>query len=123
MALVGGGKNPKWPKTKVIMWDDLEVKKFEELNFNAEIEGVRMRPECVIVLQKRSIYIYDFSDFALIGQLETFEDQRPVIGLSTSESNFVLAIPSRQEGRILIKKSVEANVDPVTIEAHEERRV
>ena len=50
MALVGGGSNPKWPKTKVIMWDDLEVNKFEELNFNAEIEGVRMRPECVIVL-------------------------------------------------------------------------
>ena len=50
MALVGGGSNPKWPKTKVIMWDDLEVNKFEELIFNAEIEGVRMRPECVIVL-------------------------------------------------------------------------
>ena len=113
----------KWPKTKVIMWDDLEVKKFEELNFNSIVEGVRLRPECVIVLQKRSIYIYDFSDFALIGQIETFEHQSPVIGLSTSESNFVLAIPSRQEGRIVIKKSPEANVEPIILEAHEERRV
>lgn len=34
MALVGGGSNPKWPKNKVIMWDDLEVNKFEELNHN-----------------------------------------------------------------------------------------
>ena len=71
MALVGGGTNPKWPKNKVIMWDDLEVNKFEELNFNSEIEGVRMRPECVIVMQKRSIYLYGFPDFAIIGQIET----------------------------------------------------
>jgi len=50
MALVGGGLNPKWPRNKVIMWDDLEVNKIEELNHNSEVRGVRMRPECVIVL-------------------------------------------------------------------------
>ena len=115
MALVGGGNNPKWPKTKVIMWDDLTVQKYEELNFNAEIEGVRMRPECVIVLQKRSIYIYNFDDLQLIGQIETYEDQKPIIGLSMLESNFVLAIPSRQEGNIIIKKSLEANDDPLIL--------
>ena len=67
MALVGGGVNPKWPKTKVIMWDDQEVKSIEELIFNAEIEGVKMRQECVIVLQKRSVYIYSFPDLQIIG--------------------------------------------------------
>lgn len=63
MALVGGGKNPKWPKTKVIMWDDQETKSIEELIFNSEIEAVKLRHECVIVLQKRSVYIYSFPEF------------------------------------------------------------
>ena len=123
MALVGGGINPKWPKTKVIMWDDLEVNKFEELNFNSEIEGVRMRPECVIVLQKRSIYLYGFPDFAIIGQIETFESAKPVIGLSISDSNFVLAIPSKEEGRIILKTSLSPGVENQVFNAHSERRV
>ena len=123
MALVGGGKNPKWPKTKVIMWDDQEVKSIEELIFNAEIEVVRMRRECVIVLQKRSVYIYSFPEFQIIGQIETFESQFPVVGLSMSDTNFVLAIPSRQEGNIMIKKSLDGNMNPETLVAHAERRV
>ena len=49
------------------MWDDQEVKSIEELIFNAEIEGVRMRQECVIVLQKRSVYIYSFPELQIIG--------------------------------------------------------
>ena len=67
MALVGGGNNPKWPKNKVIMWDDLEVNKFEELNHNQEVVGVKMRPECVIVAIPNRIYLYSLPEFAIIG--------------------------------------------------------
>ena len=71
MALVGGGTHPKWPKNKVIMWDDLEVNKFEELNHNQDVEGVRMRPEAVIVLFPNRIYLYSIPEFAIIGQIDT----------------------------------------------------
>ena len=50
MALVGGGTNPKWPKNTVVLWDDLEASKFEELHHNQEVEGIRMHTECIIVL-------------------------------------------------------------------------
>lgn len=72
MALVGGGENPKWSKNKVIMWDDQDVKKFEELNHNSEVKGVRMRQECVIVIVVNRVYLYGMSDFALIGQIDTY---------------------------------------------------
>ena len=94
MALVGGGTNPKWPKNKVIMWDDLEVNSFEELNHNQDVEGVRMRPECVIVLFKNRIYLYGIPEFAIIGQIDTYLSTEPVIGLSQHEEKFVLALPS-----------------------------
>ena len=71
MALVGGGSNPKWSKNKVIMWDDLEVAKFEELNHNQVVEGVRMRPEVVIVLIPNRVYLYCIPEFAIIGQIDT----------------------------------------------------
>ena len=123
MALVGGGKNPKWPTTKVIMWDDLEVKSIEELIFNAVVEDVKLRHECVIVLQKRSVYIYSFPEFQIIGQIETCETDHPCIGLSTSDTNFVLAVPAKQEGNIIVKKSLDGNVEPAIIAAHVERLV
>ena len=73
MALVGGGTDPKWPKNKVIMWDDLEVNQFEEFNHNQDVEGVKMRPECVIVLFQNRIYLYGIPEFAIIGQIDTFQ--------------------------------------------------
>ena len=82
-----------------------------------------MRQECVIVLQKRSVYIYSYPDLQIIGQIETFESPFPVVGLSMSDTNFVLAIPSRQEGNIMIKKSLDGNMNPETLVAHAERRV
>lgn len=43
LALVGGGPNPKYPKTKVIIWDDYQVQSIAELAFQAEVKAVRMR--------------------------------------------------------------------------------
>ena len=81
-----------------------------------------MRQECVIVLQKRSVYIYSYPDLQIIGQIETFESQFPVVGLSMSD-NFVLAIPSSQEGYVKIKKSLQNNDAIENLQVHAERRV
>ena len=72
MALVGGGDNTKWSKNKVILWDDQDVKKVEELNHNSEVRGVRMHPECVIVILDNKVYMYGMSDFQLIDQIDTY---------------------------------------------------
>ena len=82
MALVGGGDNPKWSKNKVILWDDQDVKKVEELNHNSEVKGVRMHPECVIVILDNKVYMYGMSDFQLIDQIDTYQHNGPTIGLA-----------------------------------------
>ena len=53
------------------MWNDEEVQKFEELNHNSEVLGVRMRPECVIVLLSNRAYLYSMPGFEIIGQIDT----------------------------------------------------
>ena len=42
-ALIGGGESPKWPTSKVMIWDDHSQKSIGEMCFNAEVKDVKLR--------------------------------------------------------------------------------
>ena len=41
LALVGGGKNPKFPLNKIIIWDDNIMRIIRELRFNSIVLNVK----------------------------------------------------------------------------------
>lgn len=45
LALVGGGKYPKYSRNKVILWDDHQAKVIAELSFTTYIKNVKMKKE------------------------------------------------------------------------------
>jgi hypothetical protein len=58
MALVGGGLNPRYPKNKVILWDDIQNKCIAELMFKQEVKVVKLRRDRIVVVLLSKVYIY-----------------------------------------------------------------
>lgn len=64
LALVGGGKNPAFPNTKVILWDDQAKKEL------SDISSVDNKPVLNVLLQK-NVYVF-FATCLLIIQVLSY---------------------------------------------------
>ena len=50
LALVGGGKTPKYTTNKVIIWDDHQSKVVSELRFTSYVRNVKLKKDKLIVV-------------------------------------------------------------------------
>ena len=57
LALVGGGKKPKFPLNKIIIWDDNKIKVIGELRFNSIVLNVKIKMDRIIGVCEKYIYM------------------------------------------------------------------
>jgi WD40 repeat protein len=103
IALVGGGKNPKYPKNKVMIWDDHQNRCIGELSFRSEVKAVRLRRDRVVVVLEYKIYVYNFADLKLHDHIETISNPKGLCALCPNSSNSVLACPGLQKGHVRVE--------------------
>lgn len=121
LAIVGGGRIPRFPTNKVMIWDDLQnrcIGKTDEifspsfinfhinqgeLMFKSEVHAVKLRRDRIVVVLQSKVYVYRFRDLQLIDQKVTCSNPKGLISLCPDANNNILAIPGLQKGSIHIE--------------------
>jgi WD40 repeat protein len=103
LALVGGGRNPRFQPHKVVLWDDRQPRPIAELSFRTSVKAVKMQREFVAVAIETKVYLYRFHDLQLIDHMETAPNARGILGLVPLASGGVLLVaPSPIAGKLLL---------------------
>jgi WD40 repeat protein len=103
LALVGGGSSPRYPQNKVMIWDDHQNRCIGELSFRQRVEQVKLRRDRVVVALLTRVYVYRFSDLALLDQINTLANPKGLLALSPDSTSTVLACPSINRGHVRVE--------------------
>lgn len=103
LAIVGGGRNPRYPLNKVMIWDDHQNKCIGELKFRTEVFAVKLRRDRVVVVLESKVFVYRFKDLKLLDQITTVSNPKGLISLCPEIKSNVLAIPGLARGSIRIE--------------------
>ena len=112
LALVGGGKNPKFQINQLIIWDDHQGKIISKLRFNENLMSVRLRNNKIIVLTRNKFYAFNMKTLVTIAIIKTYDNPLGIIATSNGDINnkLIVAFPYESQGHVFlgeIKKKCE----------------
>ncbi|MCJ1307961.1 WD repeat domain phosphoinositide-interacting protein 3 [Agyrium rufum] len=107
IALVGGGRQPKFPQNKVIIWDDAKQIAAITLEFRTSVISVRLSRARVIIVLLNSVHVYEFSiSPKKLAIYETADNPMGLLCLGTK----VFVFPGRTPGQAQIVELATGNV-------------
>lgn len=125
LAIVGGGRNPKFPQNKVctqhlpssreapthllqlVIWDDAKQKTAITLEFRTSVLGVRLSKSRIVVALLNSIHVFAFSTPPK--KLSVFETSDNPLGLACLGQK-LLAFPGRSPGQVQVIELETGNI-------------
>ena len=103
LALVGGGRSPRYSPNKVMIWDDHQSRCIGELSFRVEVRAVRLRRDRVVVVLEHKIYVYNFADLKILHQTDTVANPLGLCALSPTQDSTVMACPGLNKGQVRVE--------------------
>lgn len=128
LALTGHSTSPQYPPNKVLIYDDHRQRTIGELSFRQKVLTIKLRRDRIVVVLRDRVYIYNFSDLALLDKIHTGDNPLGLIGISTDNggvggsttsveraedalggsgtqrnNGMVLACPSKQRGQVRVE--------------------
>jgi hypothetical protein len=103
LALVGGGRSPRYSPNKVMIWDDHQSRCIGELSFRVEVRAVRLRRDKIVVVLEHKIYVYNFADLKILHQTDTVANPKGLCALSPTQGNTVMACPGLNKGQVRVE--------------------
>ncbi|KAI9320323.1 WD40-repeat-containing domain protein [Zopfochytrium polystomum] len=83
IALVGGGRHPKFPTNRVMIWDDLKGRIVMEFQMRSEVKAVRFRKDRLVIVLLNKVVVYTFSPKPLrLYSFDTMPNDRGLIALA-----------------------------------------
>ncbi|CAG7936418.1 unnamed protein product [Penicillium salamii] len=107
LAIVGGGKNPKFPQNKLVIWDDAKQKAAITLEFRTSVLGVRLSKSKIVAVLLNSVHVFAFSNPPK--KLSVFETSDNPLGLACLDQK-VLAFPGRSPGQVQMIELETGNI-------------
>jgi len=126
LALVGGGQDPHWPTSKVVLWDDDQAEAMFELEHQSPVLNVRQRRDMVGVVLQDTVLVYSGphadQPCTQLHQFDTAPNPSGMLSFCPHSTSAVLVVPSTSVGDVLLA-SIDVRdpslVQQQTIAAHD----
>eukprot|EP00035_Acanthoeca_spectabilis_P007177 m.133359 g.133359 ORF g.133359 m.133359 type:complete len:352 (+) comp13833_c1_seq4:311-1366(+) len=103
LAMVGGGRKPKFATTKVMIWDDRKKAFVIELPFRSEVRGLRLRRDRIVVALDAKTVVFSFTKSPQqLHVFKTFPNHRGLCELCPEDDNSILVLPGLEKGQVQV---------------------
>ena len=101
-CLVGGGKNPRFSPSVLIIWDDLKDEITDEYRCESFIINCYVKQKCIFIICADNIIIINTKTMELIEKINTINNPKGIFAVCKDPKKYILAFPE-SKGNILIK--------------------
>ena len=93
LALVGGGKIPKYNNKKVVLYNDSEDCIECEYKFTSQVLNVKFKKDIIFIVCEKKIYVFNVQTSQNIDSFDTITNKKGIIAVNGSPEKTIMAHP------------------------------